>query len=62
MGKEIRTYRWEILDGEGTIDIMCDENAANDTAHAMVEKSVSRGLPFGMGQRRFTLVDRRPLT
>ncbi len=55
---EQRVYKWEILDGKGKTVIRCDENAENAVAHAMVERKVGSGVPFGMGHRRFRLISR----
>lgn len=58
MSSETRVYAWSIQDGKGEASIECDENTENDTAHALVEKKVSKGVPFGPGYRSFRLLRR----
>lgn len=57
--REIRTYEYWIQDYHGRVEIACDENAENDTAHSLAEKAVAKGSPFGMGYREFKLLSRR---
>jgi hypothetical protein len=61
MDREIRRYQWWIQNGSGEVEIVCDSNADNVTAHAMIERQLSRGVGFGIGYRHYKLLDRRPV-